>query len=51
MFFGWGAVGQFLFVIPHLNMVVVSNAENFENTGDQFFTVLRDYIFASVRDK
>lgn len=51
MFFGWGAAGQFLFVIPHLNMVVVSNAENFENTGSQFFTILRDYIFASVRDK
>lgn len=51
IYFGWGALGQFVFVVPHLNMVVVSNAENFENTGAQFFTALRDYIFASVRDK
>ncbi len=48
VYFAWGAGGQFLFVIPHLQMVVVSTAENFEDTGERFFDILRDYIFAAV---
>ncbi|MEQ9426354.1 MAG: serine hydrolase domain-containing protein [Cyclobacteriaceae bacterium] len=29
IYFSWGSGGQFLFVIPHLNMVVVTTANNF----------------------
>ena len=48
LFFAWGYGGQFIFVIPHLDMVVVSTADNFDN-GTRAFNFLRDYILASVQ--
>ncbi len=49
VFFGWGYSGQFIFVVPHLDMVVVSTAANFPR-GDPIFEILREYIFPSVLD-
>ncbi len=49
VFFGWGYGGQFIFVVPHLRMVVVSTARNFPR-GDPTFEMLRAYIFPSVLD-
>lgn len=47
VYFAWGFGGQFIFVVPHLDMVVVSTAANFENSSPTF-GFLRDYIFAAV---
>jgi len=45
----WGYGGQFVFVIPHLNMIVVSTANNKEGDDDQLtIKFLKDYIFKSV---
>lgn len=48
VFFAWGDGGQFLFVIPHLDMVVATTAGNFGNNETISITMLRDYIFDSV---
>ncbi len=47
-YFAWGHGGQFLFVIPHLNLVVVMTAGNYNDSEDKAFALLRDFIFASV---
>lgn len=49
LYFAWGYGGQFIFVIPHLNMIVVITADNFSNSS-QTFTFLEDYILAAVKD-
>lgn len=46
-YFAWGFGGQFIFVFPHLDMVVVSTAENYDNSAPTF-SFLRDYILTSV---
>jgi CubicO group peptidase (beta-lactamase class C family) len=48
-YFAWGRGGQFILVIPHLNMVVVSTAENYENST-VFFNVLSDHVFPAILD-
>jgi len=48
-YFAWGLGGQFIIVIPHLKMVVVSTAENYEN-DTVFFDVLSDHIFPAIYD-
>ncbi len=48
VYFAWGFGGNFIFVVPHLDLVVVSTAENFENSA-QFFPALSDYIFPAVQ--
>jgi CubicO group peptidase (beta-lactamase class C family) len=48
VYFAWGYGGQFIFVIPHLNMVVVSTGDNYGADYRLFFDVLRDYIFPAV---
>lgn len=48
LFFAWGYGGQFIFVMPHLNTVVVSNGGNFENSSIAF-DFLEDYILAAVK--
>ncbi len=50
VFFSWGDGGQFLFIIPHLNMVVVTTAGNYNNNETVSFDMLKDFIFASVID-
>jgi len=47
LFFAWGYGGQFIFVIPHLNMVVVSTAGNFTNSMQGYY-ILRDYILPAA---
>ena len=49
LFFAWGYGGQFIFVIPHLNMVVVSTAANFTNSLHGIY-ILRDYILRAIKN-
>lgn len=44
VYFAWGFGGNFIFVVPHLNLVIVSTATNFEEST-QFFPILNEYIF------
>ena len=48
LLFAWGYGGQFIFVMPHLNTVVVSTGENFENSSI-VFDFLEDYILAAIK--
>lgn len=50
IFFAWGYGGQFIFVIPHLKMVVVTTAGNFTDSSPAF-RYLRDYILQAVNDR
>ncbi|MCK5278984.1 MAG: serine hydrolase [Cyclobacteriaceae bacterium] len=50
VFFSWGGGGQYLFIIPHLDMVVVTTAGNYSNNETMAIEMLRDYILASVTD-
>ena len=47
-FFALGSGGQFIFVVPHLNLVVVSTAANFGPDESLFLKLLRDHIFPAV---
>ena len=51
LFFSWGDGGQFIFVIPHLDVVVVSTAGNYANNDIQTFIMLRDFVIAAVADR
>jgi len=51
VYFSWGDGGQFLFVIPHLNMVVVTTAGNYSNNETMAIGMLKDFIFESVLDR
>ena len=48
VYFALGYGGQFIFVIPHLDMVVVSTASNFAADEALFLKLLRDLIFPAV---
>ena len=48
-FFALGFGGQFIFVVPHLELVVVSTAANFADDTRQFFGLLREHIFPALR--
>jgi CubicO group peptidase (beta-lactamase class C family) len=50
VYFAWGYGGQFIFVIPHLDMVVVSTGDNYGADYRLFFDLLRDHIFPAVLD-
>ncbi len=51
IFFSWGTGGQFIFVIPHQNMVVVTTATNFPpDSNEQIaFNLLFQDIIPSIR--
>lgn len=51
VFFSWGEGGQFLFIVPHLKLVVVTTAGNLNNNETKAFEMLRDYIFAAISDR
>ena len=51
VYFSWGEGGQFLFVIPHLDMIVVTTAGNYANDETMAFGMLKDYIFEAVVDR
>ncbi len=50
LYFAWGYGGQFIFVVPHLEMVIVTTAANFED-GAKIFPALPDHIFPAVLDE
>ena len=47
-YFALGFGGQFIFIVPHLNLVVVSTASNFGPDESLFLKLLRDHIFPAV---
>lgn len=48
VFFSWGNGGQYLFIIPHLELFVVTTAGNNKDNETLAIEMLRDYIFPSV---
>ena len=52
IFFSWGSGGQYIFVIPHQNMVVATTATNFapDNNEQLAFNLLFEEIIPSVRE-
>ena len=50
VYFAWGDGGQFMFIIPHLEMVVVTTAGNFGNNETVAFAMLMDYVFDAIND-
>ncbi|KAA3665551.1 MAG: class C beta-lactamase-related serine hydrolase [Chloroflexi bacterium] len=44
IYYAWGYGGNFIFIVPHLDLIVVTTAENFDNSA-QFFPALVDHIF------
>ena len=51
MYTAIGLHGQFILVIPHLDMVVVSTAENIGFEKEELFLkLLRDHILPAVRN-
>lgn len=47
----WGYSGQFIFIIPYLNMVVVSTANNLSSDDDQLtIQFLKDYNLKAIKD-
>ncbi len=44
----WGYGGQVIFIIPHLDMVVVSTGNNSGANESVFLDVLREHIFPAV---
>ena len=51
MYYATGGGGQFIFIIPNLNMVVVSTGENLDEYGNAGYDMLFDYILPAVKDK
>jgi len=51
VYFSWGDGGQFIFIIPHLEVVIVSTAGNYSNNDTLTIGMLRDYIIAAVTDR
>lgn len=49
-YYASGYGGQYLWVVPHLDLVVVATAGNFEN-GENNFNLFRDHILPSIRDR
>ena len=49
VYFALGYGGQFVFVVPHLRLVVVSTAANFGTDVDLFLKLLRERVFAAIR--
>jgi len=48
IYFSWGYGGQFIFVVPHLNMVVVSTGDLYGADHRRTFDLLRDHIFPAL---
>ncbi|MCC5932562.1 MAG: serine hydrolase [Cyclobacteriaceae bacterium] len=45
IFFAWGTGGQFMFLVPHRDIVVVSTSNNYNDDIEfQMFRLFRDYI-------
>lgn len=51
VYFSWGYGGQFIFVVPHLELVVVSTGNIYGADHRRAFDLLRDYVFPAVLDQ
>jgi len=49
IYYASGFAGQYIIVIPHLNIIIVSTAGNF-TTQNKFFSAFRDFILPSIKD-
>lgn len=45
IYFAWGYGGQFIFIVPHMDLVIVSTAKNY-NDSDKIFKALSEFIFS-----
>jgi CubicO group peptidase (beta-lactamase class C family) len=52
MFFAWGVGGQYLFVVPGLDLVCVVTGGNYKNSrlGYNSFHLFQDYVVAAIKD-
>lgn len=50
VFFAWGYGGQFIFVAPHQELVVVTTAANFDD-DTRIFEGIRKYIFGGIANE
>jgi CubicO group peptidase (beta-lactamase class C family) len=52
MFFAWGVGGQYLFVVPTLDLVCVVTGGNYKNgrLGYNSFRLFRNYVIAAIKD-
>ncbi len=51
VFFSWGERGQYMFIIPHLDLLVLTTAGNEPIYETKAIEMLRDYIFIAIKDK
>ena len=51
MYYAAGGGGQYIFIIPNINMIVVSTAENLGGYGNAGYDILFDYILPAVKEK
>ena len=51
IFYATGYGGQHIMIVPSINMVIVTTAENFAGHGGALFDMLFDYILLAVKDK
>ncbi|MBO6576950.1 MAG: serine hydrolase [Rhodothermales bacterium] len=49
VYFAWGYGGQFVFVVPHKDVVIVTTAGNFEQDSRVTFDMLEEEIFPALR--
>ena len=50
-FYALGSGGQYIMIIPNVNMVVVTTAENLPDPREHMFNMLFDYILHAVKEK
>lgn len=50
LYFSWGFGGQFIFVVPHLDMVVISTANNFINNEGLGIQLLMNDLIPALND-
>ena len=50
-FYATGYAGQHIMIVPNINMVIVTTAENYVGHGGALFDMLFDYILPALKDK
>jgi len=48
VYFSWGLGGQFIFILPHLDMVVVLTADNFINNDELGIQLLMNELIPAL---
>ena len=51
IFYATGYGGQHIMIVPSINMVIVTTAENFTGQGGTLFDMLFEYILPAVKEK